>query len=437
MYKVFFADDEAAMRTGLRESIIRGGSDFVLVGEASDGEFALSLIAETLPDILITDVRMPFMDGIELSRRVSRTMPWVKIIILSGHDEFEYAKEAIKIGVTEYILKPVTSETLFGVLKEAARLIEDERERRRAVEILQKEVSDARGLQMERVLSNLVYGIPDSAPLESVGLADFMSRPSSLVSVVEAVPLSPGDARAVFRAISSIRAAISQNDNVKSFPEGAGRIVCVFAAKDEGSLEEDAYAAAQAMKYEVERSSPCLVRVAIGSPVTVTDELPKSMTQAIRALDRLDDAHRSMILGFRDIDGLGLGFGLGKDVCRGVKQSRYGGVIEKSRDFIKKRYADSAISLNIVADAVGLSPNHFSTVFSQETGETFIECLTKTRLGKAMELLHSTSARASEIACMIGYNDPHYFSYVFRKNVGMSPSEYRNSRLRTNGKMTS
>jgi two-component system response regulator YesN len=435
MYKVFFADDEAAMRTGLRESIIRGGSDFVLVGEASDGEFALSLIAETLPDILITDVRMPFMDGIELSRRVSRTMPWVKIIILSGHDEFEYAKEAIKIGVTEYILKPVTSETLFGVLKEAARLIEDERERRRAVEILQKEVSDARGLQMERVLSNLVYGIPDSAPLESVGLADFMSRPGRLVSVVEAVPFSPGDVRAVFRAISSIRAAISQNDNVKSFPEGAGRIVCVFTAKDEGSLEEDAYAAAQAMKYEVERNSPCLVRVAIGSPVTVTDELPKSMAQALRALDRLDDAHRSMILGSRDIDGLGLG--LGKNVCRGVKQSRCDGVIEKSRDFIKKRYADSAISLNTVADAVGLSPNHFSTVFSQETGETFIECLTKTRLEKAMELLQSTSARASEIACMTGYNDPHYFSYVFRKNVGMSPSEYRNSRLRANGKMTS
>ena len=116
MYKVFFVDDEAAMRAGLRASINWDRSDFVLAGEAPDGEMALSMIAETMPDILITDVRMPFMDGIELSRRVSRSMPWVRIIILSGHDEFEYAKQAISIGVTEYLLKPVTSEILFQAL---------------------------------------------------------------------------------------------------------------------------------------------------------------------------------------------------------------------------------------------------------------------------------------------------------------------------------
>ncbi|MDR3321909.1 MAG: response regulator, partial [Synergistaceae bacterium] len=134
MYKVFFVDDEAAMRAGLRDSINWDNSDFVLTGEAPDGEMALSMIAETLPDILITDVRMPFMDGIELSLRVSRIMPWVKIIILSGHDEFEYAKQAIKIGVTEYLLKPVTSETMFQALEGAAREIESEREGRRAIE---------------------------------------------------------------------------------------------------------------------------------------------------------------------------------------------------------------------------------------------------------------------------------------------------------------
>jgi two-component system response regulator YesN len=99
--------------------------------------------------------------------------------------------------------------------------------------------------------------------------------------------------------------------------------------------------------------------------------------------------------------------------------------VEKSREYIAERYSDASISLNSVAEHVGLSPNHFSAIFSQETGETFIERLTAARLAKARELLRDTRARASEIAYMVGYNDPHYFSYVFRKNVGLSPSDYR------------
>jgi two-component system response regulator YesN len=185
-YKVFFVDDEAAMRAGLRNSIHWEGSDFTLTGEAPDGELALPLISETLPDILITDVRMPFMDGLELSRRVARTMPWVKIIILSGHDEFEYARQAIKIGVSEYLLKPVTSGTLFRALESAAREIEAERERRRAIEGLKKEVSDARRFQTERVLSGLVYGLSGSG--SGSGASRGADPPKSHTSLLGASP---------------------------------------------------------------------------------------------------------------------------------------------------------------------------------------------------------------------------------------------------------
>jgi two-component system response regulator YesN len=129
----------------------------------------------------------------------------------------------------------------------------------------------------------------------------------------------------------------------------------------------------------------------------------------------MEEHGRRMIVGFKDIE----------EYSHGVKSSRHAGVIEKSRDYIRERFAEGDISLNTVAEFVGLSPNHFSTVFSQETGETFIECLTGTRLQRARELLKTTSIRSSEIAYMVGYNDPHYFSYVFKKNVGMSPSEYR------------
>jgi len=107
--------------------------------------------------------------------------------------------------------------------------------------------------------------------------------------------------------------------------------------------------------------------------------------------------------------------------------SRYGEILRRARAFIEENYHRPDITLHDVASHVALSNNHFCTVFSQEMGVTFTEYITKTRMDKARHLLVSTSERASEIACAVGYNDPHYFSYLFRKQVGMTPTEFRKS----------
>jgi YesN/AraC family two-component response regulator len=177
--------------------------------------------------------------------------------------------------------------------------------------------------------------------------------------------------------------------------------------------------------------------VAIGSPVERVSDLPKSFGHAKRAMRHMERMGRRMIVGFKDIEPDGSLESQVKSqeksreeekrppAC-GIKSAKHCGVIEKSTEYIREHFAEENISLNTVAEFVGLSPNHFSTVFSQETGETFIECLTKARLRKAGELLKTTSIRSSEIAYRVGYNDPHYFSYVFKKKMGLSPSEYRN-----------
>ena len=107
MYKVFFVDDEIVIREGIRNSVLWENTGFALAGEAGDGEIALSMLQDVKPDILVTDVRMPFMDGLELCRQVRHIMPWIYIVILSGYDDFSYAREAISLGVQDYLLKPI------------------------------------------------------------------------------------------------------------------------------------------------------------------------------------------------------------------------------------------------------------------------------------------------------------------------------------------
>ena len=134
MVKVFLVEDEAIIRHGIRDNIDWASHGFEFAGEAGDGEYAYPLILKAQPDILVTDIKMPFMDGLELSRLVKKTLPRTRIIVLSGYNEFEYAKEAIKIGISDYLLKPVSSAGLIdATAREAAicivRMIREERDR--------------------------------------------------------------------------------------------------------------------------------------------------------------------------------------------------------------------------------------------------------------------------------------------------------------------
>ena len=141
MYSVFAVDDEPIVLEGIRSKIDWEGSGFVFVGEATDGEIALSMIQELKPDILITDIKMPFMDGLELSATIKKTQPWIKIIILSGHDEFDYAKKAISIGIEDYLLKPFTSEEVIESLKKVAAQIDKERTHQSDITQMKEELS--------------------------------------------------------------------------------------------------------------------------------------------------------------------------------------------------------------------------------------------------------------------------------------------------------
>src|SRR6185503_7252740 len=165
-YKVFFVEDEIITREGIRDNVDWQASGFEFCGEATDGERALPLLRTVQPDVLITDIKMPFMDGLQLSKIVRERMPWIKIIILSGHDEFEYAQKAISLGVTDYLLKPVTIQKLQTALQRLTVQLDQEHKEKAALRQLQEQMEDNRAMLREQLLFKLVIGA--ISPAEAV-----------------------------------------------------------------------------------------------------------------------------------------------------------------------------------------------------------------------------------------------------------------------------
>ena len=170
MLKVFLAEDEFIIREGIKNNIDWQAYGYEFCGEASDGELAFPLIQKTRPDILITDIKMPFVDGLALSRLVKKELPETEIIILSGYEEFDYAKEAIQIGVARYLLKPINGETLLQEIDSVAEIILGKQKEKEIREKYQKEMEENSLRDQMDLFQHLVTG--DCSMEELLSVAD-------------------------------------------------------------------------------------------------------------------------------------------------------------------------------------------------------------------------------------------------------------------------
>ncbi len=530
MYKVFLVDDEIVVRESIRSNIKWEDTQFIFSGEAPDGEMALPLIEEIKPDIVITDVKMPFMDGLELSRIVKKNMPWIKVIILSGHDEFEYAKEAIHIGVTDYLLKPINSGNLLKELGKVALQIEEEKKAREDLNNLKKQIAENIPLFKEKFLNELLLDL--LSPGEAIERAAFFNinlvAKYYLVVIVDQEIKKYTNCQNEYSDCIKIETIVldivKTNPDIISFKRSLKEIVLIFKGDNPVELEDAAYRVSQAVKYEVERNTDNLLTIGIGNIKERIAGIAGSYTDANTARNFKNIFGKSKIIGINDIklhdDGTEYRFqfcssdiadflkfgeksGIQKFVTEYMeclnetasqapiyvyyafmdivftaarfveelggnvemvipeirelmdilesanslrdlagkiekilgaalgyrnskKDNKHNDIISKAVEYIEQNYAEPNITLNSVADNVHVSPSHFSTIFSQETGETFIEYLIKTRIKKAKELLKGSNHKSSEIAYLVGYRDPHYFSYIFKKMVGITPTEFRN-----------
>lgn len=369
MVKVFLVEDEAIIRHGIRDNIDWASHGFEFAGEAGDGEYAYPLILKAQPDILVTDIKMPFMDGLELSRLVKKTLPRTRIIVLSGYNEFEYAKEAIKIGISDYLLKPVSSAGLIDALKKAADEIREEREKSKLLERY--------FVSYEKYTEFLDK--TDYSGVDRKLINDFLK----LGSVEECSPF-----------VEEYFAAIGEH-NYKSL------LLRQYMTMDIFYCVQEFLKKLKADPPEVPESVVDIKRVpkVIESVEMTKAYLIEAFTAALQARDR-------------------------------ASNDRYGSVIRDAKEYIRANFSQSDLSLNRIAAHIGVSPSYFSSIFKQETGQSFVEYLTQVRMERACELLKCTSYRTFEIGEQVGYNDSHYFSAAFKKAMGQSPKEYKASQTR-------
>jgi len=524
MYKVFLVEDEIVVREGIRNSIQWEQTQYTLVGEAADGEMALSIMKDIKPDILVTDIKTPFMDGLALSRIIKKILPWIKIIIISGHDEFKYAREAISIGVEEYLLKPVSASDLLVSLDKVAKIIEQEKTKLTSLENLRQQMQSNADILRERWLCDLVTGsvqTEDAIEKAREMNIDLIAH-SYLVVIVELKTVA--DNYSELKTVKlNIDSLMENYLDIIHFSLSRDRVILLLKNISQESLEETAYTLGQAIKYEVERNSSCTVAIGIGSVVERIGGISNSYADADQSLKYLAKTGQKHIIGIKDLEAFSeidflrldgdpiaermryakrvdiddiidhyieligdqtiqstmfssyllgdfiiaaskiiqeLGGDI-KDVIPSLAQKskiseeigskemfcnegrfilekviefreskvtgRYYSMIQKAKNYIDTHFADQDISLHLVASIVSVSPNHFSTIFSQETGETFIEYLTRVRISRSKHLLRTTKMKSADIAYESGFGDPHYFSFIFKKNTGMAPRDFRTS----------
>jgi two-component system response regulator YesN len=518
LYKVFLVEDEIVTREGIRDNVDWHAHGFAFCGEAPDGEMALPAIQSTCPDVLITDIKMPFMDGLQLCKIVRQRWPAIKTIILSGHDEFEYAQQAIELGVTEYLLKPLGAQDLHRALLKLATQLDQERQEQERLRRLRDQVEENRALLRERLLFKLLVGAvsPSDAIEQSLALGMDLAARCYLVTVIRVEPqdhtgrLACAEQQRVQRVVAGLA---ENNPDVFLLNKDLEESVLII----KGSTFEYVQEERELLLAQIERhvqDSPSLLLVGRGAPTKRLADISRSFADALASsqdapqrkggaegsvdraelikVDRsavedylkcgtqedfddffdafiwpLGDAIKSYMVknyivmdialtAARFVEGLG---GIVDQVVPGLEHietvaagldsidqireyaqrtllsavafrdsqagRQHASMIQQARNYVDRHYMDPNISLNEVAAQVNHSPSHFSTVFSQETNTTFKAYLTEVRIRKAKELLRMTNAKSYEVACQVGYTDPHYFSYVFRKHSGLTPTEFR------------
>jgi two-component system response regulator YesN len=527
MIKLLVIDDEQDIREGLKCSIDWEENDILIVGDASNGLEALDIINNTFPDIILVDIRMPLMNGLQLIESISSTHPYIKAIIISGYDDFIYAKKALSLGAVDYLLKPCRpDEILSSVLKTKA-FVEKERQQKEIISLYKSGFYVSEPFIKSRYLTSLLKGdgIKDellinkfeflNLQISKYAFRVMILRLDSYASLLEKA--KPSDIDLIkFATMNIAEEIIRSKYNCEVFEYNDDIVIILNIEKNKQICPE----LINNIKAEINRTIKQTVSIGISNfcneiimlqqfykealvavehrfflgenstiyfcniKNTYTDsqsyplDLEKQIIGAIKSDNKKEvqayfenffkfimdkDFNKQFILKscmsllfsiyhlalengvegneiLKEIDTLeelsrfGTLDHLKKKICDivllvfgKINQDKIGNkFVQSAIDYINENYSKN-IDLETVAKNIYISSSYVSTLFKQVIGINFVDYLHTVRLNKACELLKDSKLKAYEVAYMVGYNDDKYFSQIFKKHLGLTPSQYRDS----------
>lgn len=534
LYRIILVDDEEEVRKGIIRKIDWEALGFQVVGDAENGQDALEKIEQLEPDVVMTDIRMPYMDGLTLTSWIRQKYPSVKVLIFSGFDDFEYAQQAIKLNVTEYILKPVNVEELTRILNKVRENLDQEIEQRRDVDLLRESYLSSLPILRELFLNDMVRG---NMPAENIRQKleeykiDILGAEKWLTAVINVENEATEETGLTLhqeKELIPISVKSLLEDNLKdycrftAFNSAVG--VTLIAAVDGERKQTSLIDLLGDICKEIKRILQVTVTIGIGYFSRELEQLPAAYQSAVDALgyreivgtgktiyindmepvsrgklqletrdeadliavvkfgtrEKIEAAARSFaarmegarvhmrqlqvyqmsimnclirLMQQQDLE-LRAMFGTdemyGKVIYGNMKPEEFASVITEvgcrmneamnrerdktakkvileAKQYILDHYQDPELSVDVMCRQLHMSPAYFSTVFKRETGQTYIAYLTEVRLDKAVELLNTTDDKTYVIAQKVGYQEQNYFSYVFKKRFGISPTKFRGS----------
>ncbi|MCQ5383853.1 response regulator [Hungatella hathewayi] len=538
LYSIILVDDEEEVRKSIIKQIDWESAGFQVVGDAENGEEALEKIEVLEPDVVLTDIRMPYMDGLTLAEKIRQRYPSTKVVIFSGYDDFEYAQKAIKLNVTEYILKPVNVEELTSILKRIKSNLDEEIEEKRNVSRLRENYRKSLPIIREQFFNDMVhrrladdliesklreYDIPITGARKWIIAAidveksdDRSKKTLSLHEEEELIPIS---------VMQIVREKLKSYCRFSLFQSTAEAGMVVIAALDDDNTTTGLIDVLGDICKETKRILEVPVTIGIGHSVTGLSKIAGSYQSAVEALGYKAVVGSGITIYINDMEPVGSGklefdnsdesdfisavkfgpdekieavmvrisgklesarvhyrqqqvyvFGVLNTVIQMIQQydlnleEILGGeleylsvidklqkreefgewllktarkmnqainqerdmttrqVIQQAKQYIMDNYQNPDLSVEMICRHLHMSPAYFSTMFKKETGQAYIAYLTEIRLNKAVELLNKTDDKTYVIASKVGYQEQNYFSYVFKKKFGVSPTKFRGAR---------
>lgn len=398
---VFLVDDEKGIVEGLKKMIARYIPECEVIGAAHNGVEGAALIMEKQPDIVLTDIRMPQADGLDMIQALKDQGCRSKFIILSGYADFEYARKGMQLGVQFYLNKPVEEDELRDCICQVMAAVREEQAKEREVDSLKQEVHSR---LTESLLRDLMNAGGDPYDLEDellrlirtpkvnmkyvCALLDFDRNETNMM------PIGDFKESGLEPVSSQIDQVLQHYDRVYRFRYSVSQLAVIVMQEGNVLAFDELQHSFYRLKEALHRELKLIVTIGIGTVQERAAGIGGSFEEARHALSKKKD------------------------------------VIAEIKDYVAAHY-DEPISLAELSARFFLNPYYLSQLFKQKTGDTYLNYLARIRINKSKELLEKTDLKVYEICQKVGYTDTQYFSRLFEKLIGIKPSEYRKNLPRT------